>query len=64
MLELNKVYCMDAKALLSQFPDAQNIVIITDPPYGINLDLKWLSDMNIAEGKQPNKADHQIIEDK
>ena len=63
MLELNKVYCMDAKALLSQFPDAQNIVIITDPPYGINLDLKWLSDIHIAEGKKPNIADHRIIQD-
>ena len=54
---------MDAKELLKSFPDSKRIVIITDPPYGIDLDLKWLSDMNIAEGKQPNKADHKIEED-
>lgn len=54
---------MDAKELLKSFLDNKRIVIITDPPYGINLNLKWLSDINIAKGKQPNKADHQIAED-
>lgn len=62
-LELNKVYRMDAKELLKQFPDDKNIVIVTDPPYGINLNLKWLSEMNIAEGKQPNKTDNKIEND-
>lgn len=62
-LEKNKVYCMDAEELLSYFPDNKNIVIITDPPYGINLDLKWLSEMNLAEQKQPNKSDCKIIND-
>jgi len=62
-MEINKVYNMDAKELLKSFPDSKRIVIVTDPPYGINLDLKWLSDMNIAKGKQPNKADHKIEED-
>jgi site-specific DNA-methyltransferase (adenine-specific) len=62
-LELNRVYCMDAKELLKSFPDSKNIVIITDPPYGINLDLKWLSEIHLAEGKKPNKADHKIEED-
>ena len=54
---------MDAKELLKSFPDSKRIVIITDPPYGIDLDLKWLSDIHITEGKQPNKADHKIEED-
>jgi site-specific DNA-methyltransferase (adenine-specific) len=62
-METNKIYNMDAKELLKSFPDSKRIVIITDPPYGINLDLKWLSDIHIAEGKQPNKADHKIEED-
>lgn len=62
-METNKIYNMDAKELLKSFPDSKRIVIITDPPYGINLNLKWLSDMNIAEGKKPNKADHKIEED-
>ncbi|MEM3075051.1 MAG: DNA methyltransferase [Candidatus Pacearchaeota archaeon] len=62
-MEINKVYLMDAKELLKNFPDNKRIVIITDPPYGINLDLKWLSDMNIARGEKPNKADHNIEED-
>lgn len=63
MLKLNKVYCMDAKELLKHFSDDKNIVIVTDPPYGIDLDLKWLSDIHIAEGKQPNKTDNKIEND-
>lgn len=63
MLEINKVYCMDAKELLFNFPDDKKIVIVTDPPYGVNLDLTWLSEIHLAEGKKPNKADHLIEQD-
>ena len=32
---------MDAKELLKSFPDSKRIVIITDPPYGINYIPTW-----------------------
>ena len=36
-LELNKVYCMDALELLKQIPDKSVDLVLTDPPYGINM---------------------------
>lgn len=36
MLELNKIYCMDALEGLKQIEDESVDCIITDPPYGIN----------------------------
>jgi site-specific DNA-methyltransferase (adenine-specific) len=35
MLEMNKVYCMDALEFLKQMPDNSVDAIITDPPYGL-----------------------------
>lgn len=62
-MELNKIYNMDARELLQYFPDEKRVVIVTDPPYGVSLSLDWLSDMNVAEGKLPNKSDEKIIGD-
>lgn len=33
MIELNKVYCMDALELLKQLPDKSVDLVLTDPPY-------------------------------
>ena len=40
-----------------------DLVLITDPPYGINLDLTWLSEVHVAKGTKPNKADEKLIND-
>ena len=61
MLELDKIYNMDCLDGMKQIPD--NYVLITDPPYGINLNLKWLSDIHITHGKKANKSDAKIIQD-
>lgn len=37
MLELNKVYCMDALEFLKQIPDKSVDLVLTDPPYGIEI---------------------------
>lgn len=42
----------------------KDLVLITDPPYGINYDPKWLSDIHIAKGTQPNKSDKKVLNDK
>jgi DNA modification methylase len=60
---LNKIVCGDCLELLKEIPNDKNIVLITDPPYGINLNLSWLSDMNVADGKKPNKLDALIVND-
>ena len=36
-VEINKIYCMDAFELLKQMPDQSVDLILTDPPYGVNL---------------------------
>ncbi len=61
MIALNQVYNLDCKEILSQVD--KDVVLVTDPPYGINLDLKWLSEMNLADGKNPNKCDEKIAND-
>jgi site-specific DNA-methyltransferase (adenine-specific) len=38
MIEINKIYCMDALELLKQMPDQSVDLILTDPPYGIKAD--------------------------
>ncbi len=40
-----------------------NVVLITDPPYGINLDLKWLTKMQKDKNKALNKSDDKIFGD-
>lgn len=37
MLELNRIYNMDCLELMKQLPDNHIDLIITDPPYGINI---------------------------
>jgi site-specific DNA-methyltransferase (adenine-specific) len=37
MLDLNKIYCMDALEFLKQIPDKSVDLVLTDPPYGIGI---------------------------
>jgi len=37
MIELNKIYCMDALELLKQLPDKSVDLVLIDPPYGIGI---------------------------
>ena len=55
------IYCVDCLEILDNFDN--KLVLFTDPPYGINLDLKWVSDIHIADGKKPNKSDDLILND-
>ncbi len=61
VLELNRIYNIDCREGLNDIPSTA--VIITDPPYGINLDLKWLSEMNLAKGTPANKTDQKLVGD-
>ena len=38
-------------------------LVLTDPPYGVNYDGTWLSQMNLAKHTPPNKTDALIIGD-
>ena len=38
MLEINKIHCMDCLEGMKQMPDNSVDLILTDPPYGINMD--------------------------
>ena len=52
----------DCFKFIADLPD--DLVLITDPPYGINLDLKWLSEFNKNTlCPLPNKADEKLIND-
>lgn len=37
MLELNKIYCGDCLELMKQIPDKSIDLVLTDPPYGIDI---------------------------
>jgi site-specific DNA-methyltransferase (adenine-specific) len=39
------------------------IILITDPPYGINLDSSWLSGVNARKGTPVNVCDNKLIND-
>ena len=49
MLEINKIYCMDAIEFLKQIPDNSVDLVLTDPPYNASnsnvemVDLHWKS---------------------
>jgi len=57
------IYHGDCREILPQLPDKSVDLVLTDPPYGINYDGKWLSQMNLAHGKPANKSDEKIVGD-
>jgi len=38
MLELNKIYCMDCLEGLKLIPDNSIDLVLTDPPFNVNID--------------------------
>jgi len=60
----NKVICGDCVEVMKDIPDVYKLILITDPPYGINYDPQWLSDIHIAKGTNPNRSNEKIINDK
>jgi site-specific DNA-methyltransferase (adenine-specific) len=60
---LDKVVCGDCLELMKELPDGCVDLVVTDPPYGISLDLKWLSSLHIQRGKPANKCDEPIVGD-
>lgn len=44
-IELNKIYCWDCLELMKQIPDKSIDLVLTDPPYNINLKpQRWLTE--------------------
>lgn len=58
MMEVNKVYCMDALELLKQMPDKSVDLIITDPPYGINIPIESIGGSKNADSTKFVKVDN------
>lgn len=53
----------DCRDILPLIPDKSIDLVLTDPPYGVNLDLTWLSGLNASRSKPRNKLDRRIIGD-
>jgi len=53
----------DCRDILPLIPEGSVDLVLTDPPYGINLDLSWLSELNVTHSSPPNKKDAPIIGD-
>ena len=49
----------DVKRLMGK----QKADMVTDPPYGINVDTSWLSSLNIKHGKPACKSDNKLAND-
>lgn len=58
-----QIYHGDCREILPQL-DVKVDLVLTDPPYGIDLDLTWLSELHVARSKPANKTDKPIIGDK
>jgi len=56
------IYHGDCREILPQL-DVKVDLVLTDPPYGVNLDLTWLSDLHLSRSKPANKVDAPIIGD-
>ena len=54
------IYCADCREILPQL-DVKVDLVLTDPPYGVNLDLAWLEDVN--DKRLPCKSIDRIIGD-
>jgi DNA modification methylase len=57
------IYCADCRDILPLIPDKSIDLVLTDPPYGVNLDLTWLSELNVAHSKPANRLDKPVIGD-
>lgn len=57
------IYHGDCREVLPMIGSASVGLLLTDPPYGINLDSSWLSSLNVQRGKPANASDELIIGD-
>ena len=57
------IYHADCRDILPLIPDKSIDLVLTDPPYGINLDLTWLSELHLARSKPANRTDAPIFGD-
>ena len=55
------IYNGDCREILSELPPID--LMLTDPPYGINFNGEWMSEIHLAHGKPANKSDALIIGD-
>ena len=53
----------DCRRILPLIPKNYIDLCLTDPPYGISLDLTWLSDLHSSRSKPRNKIDVPIVGD-
>uniref|UniRef100_A0A6M3KHE6 Putative methyltransferase n=1 Tax=viral metagenome TaxID=1070528 RepID=A0A6M3KHE6_9ZZZZ len=53
------IYCGDCREILPDLPKVD--LVLTDPPYGVNLDLTWLESVN--KKRLPSKSIDKIIGD-
>ena len=62
----HRLLCGDStdKSNLDKLLSGSSIdLVLTDPPYGIDLDTSWLSALHVQSGKPANKSDKKIIGD-
>lgn len=55
------IYCADCLDVLPQLSEVD--AVITDPPYGIEVDTSWLSALNVKRGKPANRSDDRLSGD-
>lgn len=58
---INKIIQGDCLEVMKELPD--DLIVVTDPPYGISLDSSWLTSLHVKQGKPANKCDDKIIDD-
>lgn len=55
--------CTDAANVERLMGGERAAAVVTDPPYGINVDTGWLSALHIQRGKPANKSDDRLAND-
>lgn len=54
--------CTD-KAVVERVMAGERAALVSDPPYGINVDTSWLSALNVQRGKPANMSDDKLAND-
>jgi len=57
------IYYADCREILPQIPNNSMDLVMTDPPYGIGLNLEWLSELHLTHSKPANNSDRPIVGD-
>lgn len=58
----HRVLCGDCtdQAQGERLLEGKKVGVVTDPPYGIQVDTSWLSVLNVQHGKPPNASDDRL----